>query len=114
MRFWQGLIGFLSLGRVGLVEERNFVNLPNDLVTKCVSEIFCEIEKGHVIEIKAISTSYLPGCFELFTTEDKPAKAKMILELASKCIRLQQDLELANALNKADEVALSNEINQLK
>lgn len=67
MRFWKGLIGFLSLGRVGLVEEGDY------LVKKCVFEIFSEIEKGHVVEIKAISTSYLPGCFELFTTEDRPA-----------------------------------------
>lgn len=42
------------------------------------------------------------------------ASAKIILELASQFIHLQQDLELANALNKADVEAISNKINQLK
>lgn len=94
MRFWNGLIGFLSLGKVVGQNEPVVFENPVEVTWKniiqeatdafgnsqagvdvkraCIVEMLSEAVKSGSINIEASSKDYLPACFEVFSTKDKP------------------------------------------
>ena len=98
MRFWKELIGLLSLGKVVGENEPVVFKTPEEVkrdnILKeafentgasigvqwvCVLEMYAEAEKtgNNRVKIEAISKDYLPGCFKVFSTKNKPNSGEL-------------------------------------